>query len=231
MQYILSALCLLLCSTIGLAREGVDFSSFEGEFTQKDLDCLAANNKTFAIVEIWKHQWGINKYWLGYYEALQKMNFEFVDAYAFICNGCEGNTPKNICSSINETLPADFKGKLWIDVEPCDGCWSSNFTENMQFVVDVIDTCTPYGWQLGIYSTKYCWSEVVGEFSAPEKLTNLPLWFAHWDNSSNFNDYEKYSVGNWTHPIMKQKSGLASLCGLDIDLDYLPDILEEIITY
>src|SRR5688572_28611360 len=104
MKLLNTVLVLVALSSFAAARDGVDFSFFEGELTQENLDCLAQNNKTFAIIEVWKHQWGINKYFVGYYNEVKAMNWSFIDAYAFVCNRCEGNTPQNICTSINNTL-------------------------------------------------------------------------------------------------------------------------------
>lgn len=60
--------------------------------------------------------------------------------------------------------------------------------------------------QLGSY---YQWNEEFG---------NLDLWYAHYDNQPNFNDFNPF--GGWNRPAWKQYSGDQILCDLDVDYDY-----------
>lgn len=221
------ALLLTLSSAV-YAREGVDVSFYHGELTQQDVDCLLTNNRTFAIIELWRDKFGLNQYFNYNFQLLKAAGFSPLDAYALICNECAGNTPENICESLNATLPSDFDGYLWIDIEPCDGCWSISSKANLEFIEDTINYCATFGFKLGIYSTKYCWIDVVGGPITTETISSLPLWYAHYDNNTNFDDFENYGVANWTAPVMKQYEGLADLCGLQIDFDYLPSDSEEL---
>ena len=47
----------------------------------------------------------------------------------------------------------------------------------------------------------------------------MPLWYAHYDNSASFTDYD--SFGGWSSPTIKQYEGDKSSCGVGIDYDYI----------
>lgn len=117
-------------------------------------------------------------------------------------------------------------GTVWIDVEhnASSGCgWStSNHTSNCNFLSSLISALKAKGKLVGIYASKYQWETIFGSASACAKFTNLPLWYAHYDNSASFADYSKYSFGGWTKPAMKQYVGDTTLCGVGVDLSYYP---------
>lgn len=76
------------------------------------------------------------------------------------------------------------------------------------------------GKKTGYYSTSYFWTNILGSKTACPQLATDPLWYAHYDKNTNFNDF--VSFGGWTKPFMKQYVGDTSLCGADVDLNYVP---------
>lgn len=44
--------------------------------------------------------------------------------------------------------------------------------------------------------------------------------YAHYDGEQNYNDFSPF--GGWSRPSIKQYAGDASLCGLDVDLNWYP---------
>lgn len=47
----------------------------------------------------------------------------------------------------------------------------------------------------------------------------LPLWYAHYDNSQTFSDYDVF--GGWSKPAVKQYEGDKTSCGAGIDYDWM----------
>ncbi len=49
---------------------------------------------------------------------------------------------------------------------------------------------------------------------------SLPLWYPHYDNAPNFNDFAPF--GGWTRPSIKQYRGNINVCGITIDANRYP---------
>jgi len=115
-------------------------------------------------------------------------------------------------------------GMIWLDIEynPSSGCsWASySASSNCQYVQELASTGTSNGASIGIYSSQYEWSVVMGSSSYCTTLTGYPLWYAHYDDSPSFSDYPSVSFGGWKTPAMKQYEGDVVLCNFDIDEDY-----------
>ena len=64
------------------------------------------------------------------------------------------------------------------------------------------------------------WLQILGGTDRCNLFTDLPIWYAHYDGIQNFNDWETNSFGGWKAPALKQFSGSATICGLDVDLSF-----------
>lgn len=64
-------------------------------------------------------------------------------------------------------------GKIWVDVEQCDGCWSGDLNYNCQFVKSIVDKLKSMGVSVGIYTSHYEWPTTVGDCD----LSQYPLWW------------------------------------------------------
>lgn len=61
----------------------------------------------------------------------------------------------------------------------------------------------------GVYSSSSQWSAIFGSTSYSYG-SNLPLWYAHYDNSASFSDFKAF--GGWTSPHAKQYAGDVTQC-------------------
>jgi hypothetical protein len=61
----------------------------------------------------------------------------------------------------------------------------------------------------GVYSSSSQWSAIFGSTSYSYG-SNLPLWYAHYDNKASFSDYTKF--GGWSSPHAKQYAGDTTEC-------------------
>lgn len=75
--------------------------------------------------------------------------------------------------------------------------------------------------KVGIYASRYMWSSIYGSFTAcPNAATNVALWYAHYDNTPSFADFQAF--GGWKTPTIKQYEGTTSLCGASVDRNWHP---------
>jgi len=214
-------LVLSLAIACAFATQGVDISAFQGAPAQSVFNCFKNNGNEFAIIQIWQGGYGINKNFVGNWQKAKAAGIRYVDAYAFFCNNCAGNTPANICSSIRNNLPAGFDGMVWLDIEPCNGCWTGTAQQRMVFTQSVAATCLAHGLKLGVYSSWGSWGNVFGSASYDGgALKALPLWYAHYDGIANFNDYAGLKFGGWSKPAIKQFRGDVPYCGTTVDFNF-----------
>jgi len=115
-------------------------------------------------------------------------------------------------------------GMIWMDVEtnPSSGCsWSSySGSSNCDYIQDLVNAVKAKGGVPGIYASQYMWSTIVGSTYGCTSVSNVPLWYAHYDNSPSFSDWSSVSFGGWSSPAMKQYAGDAYMCSTDVDKDY-----------
>jgi len=200
---------------------GVDISSYQGAVAQSTFECFAQNGKEFLIIQVWQGGYEINANFAGNYDRAKAAGIQYIDAYAFICNNCAGNTACNICASIKGNLPSGFSGQVWLDIETCSGCWTGSSADRLSFIESVSSTCSGEGLKMAIYSGQGSWEGVFGSASfSAGSLKSERLWYAHYDGSASFSDYPSVAFGGFTTPNMKQYAGDATLCGTDVDLDY-----------
>lgn len=84
----------------------------------------------------------------------------------------------------------------------------------------VVDELTSRGRSVGIYASHYMWLQIFGAVDKCNLFSNLPLWYAHYDNKQDFSDWEANKFGGWTSPSIKQFAGDSPLCGYHVDLSY-----------
>jgi hypothetical protein len=62
------------------------------------------------------------------------------------------------------------------------------------------------------------WQSIFGSFTACTSVASQQLWYAHYDGSASFADFQAF--GGWTKPAIKQFQGTTSLCGASVDKNY-----------
>ncbi len=106
-------------------------------------------------------------------------------------------------------------GMLWLDIETGAG-WGGA-AANHAWLVAAVKQAQARGIRVGIYSSRYQWSTVMGSYS---DLASLPIWYAHYDNNPSFSDFQ--SFGGWSRPAIKQYAGDVNVCGADVDANWYP---------
>ncbi len=221
---LLLALCVifLICKT-GQAVLGFDFSRYQGAVNVSTFQCMKKEGNEFMIIQAWGGSHMINPYYVQNYKNAKAAGISQIDIYAFACNNCSNNQPQTVITAIKASLPAGFDGTLWIDVEPCNGCWLSPDV-NLKYIDTLAQTALSAGFKVGVYSSLNSWSGVVGSYEATTPLIkSLKLWYAHYDFNPSFNDTKYYQFGGFAPPVMKQYGNAGKECNLAHDYNWYPD--------
>jgi len=201
---------------------GVDMSSdICSSMQQSDWDCLVQSGYTFAIIQAFSGGYGQNPNIASCVSMAWAAGMNHVDMYMFMCPQCSGNSPP--ASAVQQLISTASSqgiqyGQIWFDVEQCSGCWNSDDDSNCEFVGEAVSAAQGAGASVGIYSSLYEWQSTVGDCA---NFSDLPLWYAHYDDDAGFDDEADYQFGGWTTPAMKQFND-AGPC-VSVDVDYYPE--------
>jgi len=135
-----------------------------------------------------------------------------VDVYLFPCVSC-GDPAGQVKELVAGMAGANY-GMIWIDIEIYR--WSTDLASNRDFITAMINEGKAEGKKIGIYTSYNNWENIVG--ISWNGAADLPLWYAHYDNSPSFGDFRAF--GGWSKPTMKQYAGDATACGASVDLNY-----------
>jgi hypothetical protein len=101
----------------------------------------------------------------------------------------------------------------------------TNLTYNQVFLDELITaahaTFDADKHAVGVYTSHHNWVNLFGETYVSPLAAALPLWYAHYDGKNNTTSDFK-SFGGWQTPQRKQFAGTAPICGVKMDLDFLP---------
>ncbi len=145
----------------------------------------------------------------------------FRDVYLFPCPTCSSSASSqmsSLVSYIKSNCASAWSGRVWLDVEGSQ-YWTGSTSSNQAWYKALVDSCSSVGTNCGVYSSASQWSSIFGSTSFSYG-SNLPLWYAHYDNNPSFSDFSAF--GGWSKPYAKQYKGDVSLCGVGVDENYAP---------
>eukprot|EP01103_Thecamoeba_quadrilineata_P005141 TRINITY_DN14979_c0_g1_i1.p1 TRINITY_DN14979_c0_g1~~TRINITY_DN14979_c0_g1_i1.p1 ORF type:complete len:219 (+),score=35.83 TRINITY_DN14979_c0_g1_i1:60-716(+) len=197
------------------ATLGVDIAAAT---TVSQFTCLKNAGYVYAIIRCWRSTGtsdpnaphSIANAWDG--------GMKDVDVYFFPCVGKSATTQVQDAVSFLKQSNSKY-GQMWFDIEsnPSSGCgWTSSTTTNCNFLGSLLSEARALGVKPGVYSSASQWSSIMGSSCTIGK--SYPLWYAHYNNAPNFNDFSPF--GGWTRPNMKQYEGDKTVCSVGVDLDY-----------
>ena len=202
-------LLVLLCTATttrssSLSTLGLDVSnSFD---STKQWTCLQSStvNRTWGIVRAYHSYGGFDKNSIATLNAAHASGLTNMDVYLFPCSTKKADAQAQDMVKQLGTTPWN---SVWIDIEtnPSTGCgWSNNTKNNCQFLEEMINYLTGTGTAVGVYSSHYEWSAVMGDSCTVAQ--HLPLWYARYSYGASCNDYSTLPFGGWTKPFAKQYS-------------------------
>jgi GH25 family lysozyme M1 (1,4-beta-N-acetylmuramidase) len=144
------------------------------------------------------------------------------DAYMFPCPTCSKSAATQM-SELVSYLNANcgkptWSGRIWLDIEGSQ-YWTGSTSANQAWYKELKNSCATYGVSCGVYSSASQWSAIFGSNSFCYG-SELPLWYAHYDNNPSFSDFSTF--GCWTSPHAKQYAGDVTLCSAGVDKSYSP---------
>lgn len=185
-----------------------------------DLDtylCLKTRGFTFAIIRAYRSLGVVDVNAVANLNAAKNAGLD-TDVYLFPCQS--KNATLQVTQLMN-SVPANLYGRIWIDVEtnPSPNCgWSKDADKNCQFLGQLVSAIKNRGKKAGIYASSYMWKEIFNSVQNCKKYYHEPLWYAHYDNKTTFQDFKGF--GGWEVPTIKQYNDRPALCGADIDYNY-----------
>jgi len=148
--------------------------------------------------------------------------FKVRDAYLFPCPTCSKSAStqvQELVDHLNGNCKAEWSGRIWLDIEGSQ-YWKGNYDSNKSWYEGLVNACKSKSPKCGVYTSASQWSAIFGSTSYSYG-SDLPLWYAHYDNSASFNDFSKFA--GWTSPHAKQYAGDVSVCSFDVDKNYSPN--------
>jgi len=232
-------LFVLACAFLPVAVNAVYGLDVSERVYQSNFECLMDWGYQFAVVRVYRSSGVVDTNGPGTINDAWKAGMAAVDGYIFPCYFC-GDAAGQIDDTIdylessgvkllkkNETrndLIAKYGkenvgatiGMLWLDVEGLD-YWSWYPSNNVQFITEMVDEANARGVTIGFYSSSSQWDPITDDTS---KFSEYPIWYAHYDHSPDFDDYEAF--GGWAAPAIKQYDEDGYGCGVSFDKNYYP---------
>lgn len=187
---------------------GVDYSEY---FSVKDIQCLVSQGFSYAIPRGYCSYGGVDDNVVQNIKNAWAGGMKNVDVYLFPCVPC-GN-PKTQATDLVNALKGLTYGTVWVDIENYK--WTSSYSTNKQFALDMVNQLKALGKNVGIYTNENNWSDIMGSWT---ELSAYPVWYAHYDNSPSFSDFRPF--GGWSKPGVKQYNGDVYSCGLSLDKNF-----------
>jgi len=198
--------------------KGVDVSDL---CSASGFSCLKNQGYNYAVIRAWRSSGTWDPQCSTNINNAISAGMNPVDVYMFPRPlGASGASQANaLWSNLKKTK---FSGTIWFDVEQESPYWSTQ-SKNQAFFNDVVHTLQGLGANVGIYTSKSQWTEIMG--SSFSGGANLPLWYSHYDNVASFSDWSKSTIGSyggWHSPTIKQYMGDKSACGCNTDFNWAP---------
>ena len=91
----------------------------------------------------------------------------------------------------------------------------------------MIDEGKRLGIKAGIYTSYYQWKAIVGLGYDSPAYQGLPLWYSNYEKPINksFSDFKAF--GGWYEPLIKQYHQKQAMCGVKVDLNYVPSLIAD----
>jgi hypothetical protein len=113
-------------------------------------------------------------------------------------------------------------GRIWIDIEDevPSKYYSAKNADNIQFIADLTSSLSGFGIEVGIYTTKTYWANIMDNV---EGYGQLKLWYPRYDqiNSMDFAT-SILPFADFTKVYIKQTNGNVGACGItQVDSNYM----------
>lgn len=200
---------------------GVDISA---ALSASTASCFVSNGVSYVIPRGFRSTGAVDTNVCNSIKTAASAGIKTRDTYIFPCPTCSSSAAtqmSQLVSYLNTNCKSDFSGRIWLDIEGSE-YWLGSSSKNQEWYKQLKDACSSYsssGIRCGVYASKTQWENLFGSSSFVYG-SELPLWYAHYDNKQTFSDFT--SFGGWSTPYAKQYQGSVSVCSLDVDTNYAP---------
>ena len=213
--------------------------------------CLKENNATFGIVRLYRNVGKVDtnssKSILAASSVINNIdgymfpcvsqapysiqhNITCDDASVLVTRTLQFLAEEGIWVNNSSVSPAPFfpvratLGRIWIDIEDevPSKYFSPDTNDNTKFLSDMVQSMKGYGIEVGIYTTKTYWSDIMDNVLG---YGNLKLWYPRYDGVNNMDSVKAtLPFADFTQVYIKQTGGDVELCGLSqVDSDYMDE--------
>ena len=248
MDYFVVSLLLLACSASALIGFDLSVATTDDDWNC----LVKENAADFGIVRVYRNKGIIDRNSSASILGASAAGLSNIDAYMFPCiTESQYSQDNNItcddaATQVSNTLtylagegiwlknstlgPQPYfpvratVNRMWIDIEDeVPSKWfSANIQDNVDFITSMRSSLESYGIEVGIYTTKTYWKNVMGNKFG---FGSLKLWYPHYDenNSMGFAS-DVLPFAGFDKVYIKQTQGNSATCGLSqIDPDYMVD--------
>ncbi len=177
-----------------------DVSFWETPLSQAEMDCFWESGVRHVIVGTQEED--ITREQL----AMAVSRGMTVDAYVYLY------WDTSMTAQVKEAFKrvAGFPiGRMWLDIEQDPGSLGAGAVDSR--IQEAVTACRAQGGvECGIYTGKGFWQTYAGDTTA---FTDVPLWWAHYDNKTSLSTWQDDAFGGWTDPVAKQWA-TKPLCGI-----------------
>lgn len=198
--------------TTNLELNAVDMSTYGGELTATEAECMADAGVKLIIAGA-GHPNSLGKWTEKQAEAASKAGL-LIDGYRWL-RLTEPIAPQmeNAFSSMGNMLP---KVRMWwID---CEDTNLGDMTppQVVAAIQEAVAFCAKKKVKHGIYTGRWWWPKT-GDSIA---FAHLPLWAAYYDEN-----WDGLPYGGWAQSAIHQYKGTTDLCGQSVDLNYAKNLV------
>ena len=140
----------------------------------------------------------------------------FLPLYSGVAACANTITASQQIQATHNLLSGTKYGMLWLDIEGSQ-YWYSDTSKNVNFIQELVNESKALNITVGIYSGNSQWTPITGSSKA---FSNLPIWYAHYENTPNPSYSDWVPFGGWASPAIKQFKGTTSICGASVDENF-----------
>jgi hypothetical protein len=197
-------------------NEGLDFAT---AISSSTMSCMASSY-SFVIPRGYRSSGSVDSNACSNIKTAKAAGIKKADSYMFPCPTCSKSATTQVgemVNNLNSNCKREWSGRVWLDIEGSQ-YWKGSSSANKAFYEELVGACKKKA-TCGVYSSASQWSALFGS-SSYSYGSDLPLWYAHYDNKPSFSDYSAF--GGWSKPFAKQYAGDVTACSTDVDKNYAP---------
>jgi Glycosyl hydrolases family 25 len=177
-----------------------DVSFWETPLSQAEMDCFWESGVRHVVVGT--QQENITREQL----AMAVSRGMTVDAYVYLYWDTDMTAQLKQAFQRVSGLPI---GRMWLDIEEDPKDRGANAVSAA--IAQAATACQAQGGvECGIYTSPGFWQTYANDTNA---FTNLPLWWAHYDQKTSLSTWSNDAFGGWAKPVGKQWA-TKPLCGV-----------------